>query len=212
MKAQLATSLAIAALSSLASAQQYPLQTTPFTLSIKQSSNPNLIGSFLYACHSGAAIEQLCVSDNKTPQIDDSFIFRLNYSDSSSVKGVQAGALTWDLTTQSNDGPLVVSEPLTLAFVPFSNVANVVFEPGTSYNVAPAGFDPENFFFLYSTVDYAAVPPADLPEPKIYYNWFVCQTLFGGYKYQALTWVTAGEPINPSCVSVAVTRTLLLQS
>jgi hypothetical protein len=37
-------------------------------------------------------------------------------------------------------------------------------------------------------------------------NWYVCWGAVGGYYYQALAWVTAGAPHNPTCEKVEVVK------
>lgn len=40
-------------------------------------------------------------------------------------------------------------------------------------------------------------------------QWYACYTYSTGYYYHTLAWVPAGEPSNPTCEAVNVTRTFL---
>ena len=44
------------------------------------------------------------------------------------------------------------------------------------------------------------------PQPYQATNWHACWVLAGSYYYNALTWVTSGEPHNPTCEAVSVVK------
>jgi hypothetical protein len=185
--------------------QVFPIQSGPFTLRVSAPGNA-VDGSFLYSCHSGAAIEQLC-TDNATNYNGQFSTYYLNSSTNSIVNGEPAGALVWNMPFNSQDAPQYVSEPLTFAYDPTTNVAAMVFIPSSGYNNVPVGFDHESKLFLYSYVDQSVFPPnLTAGGPFTFYHWNVCKTYYSGYQYQALAWVTAGAAVNPSCVPVNVTR------
>jgi hypothetical protein len=63
---------------------------------------------------------------------------------------------------------------------------------------------------VYSYQDDTTVPPSSTgTQPRQVFQWYACTTYFGSYKYLALAWVTAGDPVNPTCEPVSVTRVFL---
>ena len=75
-------------LGSLAAAQE--IQSKPFNLLI-QSSNKSIDGQKLNACHSGAAIESLCLSGN------NGAVFHLNTT-KGEIEPIKGGGLPGSLT------------------------------------------------------------------------------------------------------------------
>jgi hypothetical protein len=205
MRSQFAAALAlVAAALSFASAQTYPNQTAPFRLKLC-SDNSTIDGAYLYSCHSGAAIEQLCLG-NQTWDPRGFGTYYLNYSDWSAINGMQAGNLVWNMPyTNGGNTTLYESEPLNFAFSATSNVAVLLFEPSEQYTV-PLGFDGDNKLFIYNYVDDTVFPPNATGGYHLYYHWQACVTYFLGYQYRALAWATTGTPVNPSCHAVNVTR------
>ena len=193
----------------LTTAQLFPNETAPFHLKLT-SANASLDGTYLYACHSGAAIEQLCIGD-KTPRPTSFDAYNLNYSEHSPVfDGNPSGQLVWKLPFNVNDtnGNAVTvyqPEPLNFFFSPTSNVAVLLFMPSDDAGV-PLGFDGEQKMLVYNYVDDTVSPPNATGGYKAYYRWQACTTYFVGYTYQALAWATSGTPVNPSCQPVNVTR------
>ncbi|KAK4187521.1 cell wall protein RHD3 [Podospora australis] len=185
---------ALAALFSLTSAQNYPDQSAPFSLKISDAADASLNNKYLYACHSGAAIEQLCLGD-KAEHADAYSTYYHNTSEWSSG----TGTLVWNLPY--SDG--IASSGLTFAYNPASNVVLSYFIPGDS-NAVRIGFNEENKLFVPAYIDDVLTPGGEKP----FYNWEVCTTQFSGYRYQALAWVTVGTPVTGSwgCVSVNVTK------
>lgn len=204
----LATTIAaLVALAAPAMAQLYPNQTGSFHLKLTNT-NSDLDNTYLYACHSGAAIEQLCLG-NKTLRDDGFGTFYLNYSANSLVNDKPAGALVWNLPFTSAGGAIqTASSPLSFSYNPTSNVAILILSPSSTdtSDVVPAGFDDDEHLFAYSYVDESVFPPDTSSGPHLFYHFALCQTYFGGYRYTALAWVTAGQPLNPSCHAVTVTR------
>lgn len=136
----LATTLLLAFTASLASAQNAtaPITSEPFTLRLT-SADAEYDGQFLDACHSGAAIEQLCVAGTDgTPTEYNTFA--LNTTTASST----TGALVWVLET----GDFNVSSGLSFSESLTSNVVNLAFSPAAGDSVV--GFDEDDKMFLYS--------------------------------------------------------------
>lgn len=194
--------LVLAGLSSGATAQSFN-STESFKLKIS-SANATLDGSYLFACHSGAAIEQLCFS---SPSVGgDLDVFYLNYTSAGpALGGSPGGILVWDLPISG--GPSVPSA-LSYSARPTSNVMVLTFYPGNSQANLPVGFDRDGKMVVYSNLDDSVVPPMDPTTQgwKSYSSWYICYSYLLSYRYEALSWVTAGPPRNPTCQKVEVIR------
>jgi hypothetical protein len=182
----------LAALFSVGTAQTYPDQSAPFSLKISSSADPSLNNKYLYACHSGAAIEQLCLGE-KSEHAAAFSTYYLNTSEWSAG----TGSLVWNLPL----GDISASSALTFGYSPATNVIPSYFVPGDQ-DAVRVGIDEDDRLYVPAYIDDVLTPGGD----KHFYNWEVCNTQFGGYRYQALAWVTVGTPINTSCKSVNVTR------
>ncbi|KAJ5690181.1 hypothetical protein N7462_004573 [Penicillium macrosclerotiorum] len=216
----------IAALSSLlllgvATAQE--IQSKPFNLVI-QSDKKALNGEKLAACHSGAAIESLCLAGGSGSQ----FYLNTTKGETAPIKGDGLpGALVWNLPiangaylmclqrvarlsvlTKSTE-PTAVSEPMSFYVDPSTNVALPMFMPG--YDQQDVAFDKNNHMGIYSYLDDTVTPPTG-DKVKVLKNWYVCETYYTGYQYHTLNWVlgsASAKPQNPSCVKVQVQRKFL---
>ncbi|PSR90404.1 hypothetical protein BD289DRAFT_481747 [Coniella lustricola] len=195
----------LSSLTGLATAQDYT-SSEPFTLQLS-SSYSDVDGSFLGACHAGAAIEELCVTGTDgTPAEYNTFALNTSSADASDSDLIyDTGILVWTLPASN----INVSEGLIFPANLATNVVAPLFEPGSN-GADVVGFDDDNLLFIYSNyVDdknfTAGVYPAPV-EPYPLYQWYACYTYYGAYYYQTLAWVTGGEPNNPTCEAVNVTR------
>lgn len=186
---------------SAVSAQGYNTS-APFTLKL-ESDNEDINGQYLGACHAGAAIEQLCLSGTDGTPVNYN-TFTLNVTSSST--DFEVGPLVWILQGSGFN----LSSGLTFTQNLHSNVAVPTFTPSPSYDYV--GFDADNKLFIYSTTyDESAFVAGEYPTPQPTtpeYQWYACYT-YTGYYYHALAWATTGEPINPTCEAVNVTRTFV---
>ncbi|KAJ5982041.1 hypothetical protein N7451_012141 [Penicillium sp. IBT 35674x] len=101
-------------------------QSKPFKLVITQATEKALDGEQLSACHTGAAIQSLCLAGSSGGP------FYLNHTKGreAPIKGDSLpGSLIWNLLYSGN---LVESEPMTFYSNPSTNVVMVMFEH--SYN------------------------------------------------------------------------------
>lgn len=185
---------------SAASAQDYN-ETEPFTLKIANAANETLNGQTLYACHAGAAIEGLCISETVNSS------YTLSSSDTAPY-----GSLIFKLPVNINGSVQDVPSPLSLEYSPASNVAVPLFLPsGNTGGNIQLGFDSSSRLYIYSPFDDSkavagATAPGDIVGDFELRNWYACYTLVGGYYYHAIAWVTAGEPHNPTCEAVEVVK------
>jgi hypothetical protein len=100
MKTTAAILAGAAALSGLASAQ-YSQQSAPFDMVVLSTSNSTLNGSYVFPCHTGAAIETLCIL-KETPNNYDSYYFNTSSaSGQNNTLGAQ-GILSWLLPFNTN--------------------------------------------------------------------------------------------------------------
>jgi hypothetical protein len=186
---------------SAVSAQEYNTS-APFTLKL-ESDNEDINGQYLGACHAGAAIEQLCLSGTDGTPVNYN-TFTLNVTSSST--DFEIGPLVWILQGSNFN----LSSGLSFTKNLHSNVAVPTFTPSYSYDYV--GFDADNKLFIYSApYDESAFVAGEYPtgQPTTpEYQWYACYT-YTGYYYHALAWATTGEPINPTCEAVNVTRTFV---
>ncbi|QUC23448.1 uncharacterized protein UV8b_07689 [Ustilaginoidea virens] len=175
----------------LATAQE--VQSQPFNLVIK-SQNKELDGRALSTCHSGAAIESLCL----LPGSKATFHLNTTTGEEPGPGGV-SGALTWDLPAEPP-----IPSTMTFSIDPSTNVALPLFYPGRQ-NVQYVSFDSNDILNIVSYLDDTKNPPNGR-TPRVLDNWYICKTYFG-YTYTTLAWVLGNaNPQNPSCVKVDVKR------
>jgi len=203
-------------------------QSANFNLVI-QSSNQTLNGTLLGACHNGAAHEGLCITDGSVEPSSNYVSFQFNTTrnvctetNSTGTFPVscndppvnatvgQTGGLTWWLLYGGTASPeLRVSQAVSLAYNPTSNVAQV--EVGFSENSGFSqymAFDDKALLNIQNYVDDTLEPGEEyLGYSKAYYSWYICKTYYSGYRYTALTWVLGpAPPQNPTCEKVDVKR------
>ncbi|KAG5985068.1 hypothetical protein E4U55_001809 [Claviceps digitariae] len=170
------------------------IQSNPFNLVI-QSTNKTLHGQSFSTCHTGAAIESICLYKGSNAT------FHLNTTEGIQPgPGGMPGILTWELPSQ----PPIPSS-MTLNTDPSTNVALPLFFPGDN-NAQWVAFDQNNELNIVSYLDDTKSPPSG-QLPRALKRWYVCNTYFTGYTYTTLSWVLGnGKPQNPSCVKVEVRR------
>ena len=194
-------------LAAATNAQFYNETSKPFTL-VLSSSNTTINGSTLSACHTGAALESLCLSSgggvsNPTPIAATNFNFNTSTDPftPNATLGTP-GILTWTLETASIDVPSSVY----FNYDPTTDIAIPILTPGSDRPQLLA-FDDQDRLNVQGSVDWTANPPNATESVKAYYRWYACQTYYAGYAYQNLAWgLGAQEPENPTCVSVGVKR------
>ena len=180
-----------------ASAVVGQIQSKPFRLQLV-SSDKALDGKGIAACHTGAAIESLCIVKGKGVNL----YFNTTEGDTEQAPGyTKTGALIYNLPIN----PTPVSSPMSFSYEPSTNVALPLFTPG--YETQYIAFEKKNSLMtIFSYVNDSTNPPtANVVTPLK--NWYVCNTYYLSYQYQTLAWVLgSGKPQNPSCVKVDVKR------
>ncbi|KAF2465393.1 uncharacterized protein BDR25DRAFT_239524 [Lindgomyces ingoldianus] len=185
---------------------QFYNQSAPFHL-ILLSSNTTINGSTLSACHEGAAIEGLCLSNSISISQPESIApgtFTFNYSDSVVTPNVTLGSPGY-LTYLLQGSNFNFSEPMGLYVNPTTNVALPLFYPGDNLATV-VSFDESNLMNIQGYID-DTKSPAAVGNITAYYRWYSCTTYYTGYTYVMLSWVLgAREPQNPTCIKVNVKR------
>ncbi|KAJ4334030.1 hypothetical protein N0V87_007188 [Didymella glomerata] len=179
----------------------------PFSL-VLTSDNSTINGSTLSACHSGAAIESLCLSRGggvSNPNPIPAATFNFNTSSDPFTPNATLGTpgiLTWTLRTTTIDVP----SSARFNYDPTTDIALPILLPG-SENPQLLAFDNQDRLNVQGSIDWAANPPNSTGSTQAYYRWYACQTYFSGYSYENLAWGLGTEkPQNPTCVSVGVKR------
>ncbi|KAF1737874.1 hypothetical protein CRV24_003504 [Beauveria bassiana] len=164
------------------------VQSEPFNIQLK-SYDTGVNGNYIGACHSGAAIENLCLTNRPVTM----------HLNSTRGQDPNNGLLTWLLPSN-----LPVDSAMRLIPDPSTNVAQAVFFPGPVNGQQVRFIDDE--LFLVSSID-DTKDPIEVDVPKPIANWYICNTYFTGYRYKTLSWVYGkAGPQNPTCVKVSVRR------
>ncbi|KAF1950961.1 hypothetical protein CC80DRAFT_528684 [Byssothecium circinans] len=194
--------LAFAALSKA----QYVNQSAPFNLYLT-SDDPSVNGSTLSACHVGAAIESLCVSDSNSTSKPDpippsTFYFNTSETIDAPAPGLgQPGILTYWLGASPDPIPSAV----TFWLDPITNYALPLLYPGAN-DAQTLAFDEEGRLSVNGYVDYTVNPP-NAGVYKAYHRWYSCPTYYVAYQYVNLVWgLGDAKPETPGCVAVSVKR------
>lgn len=179
----------------------YNEMSKPFNL-VLTSDNTTINGKTLATCHSGAALETLCLS---TGDAVPATSFNFNTSTDAFTPNATLGTpgiLTWLLKTTS----IEVSSSVYFSYDPSTDLAVPVLTPGADSPQALA-FDDQDKLNVQGSIDWTANPPNSTAATVGYYRWYACRTYVGAYSYETLAWgLGAAKPENPTCVSVGVKR------
>lgn len=188
-----------------------PIQTGPFYLQI-QSNDSTVDGRYLASCHTGAAMQTLCLGDSTKPGGTNAYssLYFFNQTVDRPDSQQDLGYITWNLPLSTGgDVYQNVSLPLSLVFNNVgSNVVPTSISVGTS-NPQLVGFH-NDVLYIPNWIDDSTfvegVYPNITGEVQQLSQWHACSTLFGSYYYQALAWVTSGAPHNKNCRPVDVVK------
>ena len=187
---------------------QYYNQSKPFHL-VVVSKNQTINGDTLSACHTGAAIESLCLSNSisvSKPNPIAPATFYFNTSDSVVTPNATLGAPGIVTYVLNSIPPIPESLGLYPSFS--SNVALPLLWPGDTEATTMA-FDKNDLLNIQDYVDDKVNPPVS-GDYTAYYRWYSCSTYWQGYSYVTLSWVLGeGKPQNPSCVKIDVKRVFI---
>lgn len=202
--------LCLAAATIVAAQDYYNITSRPFNLVI--TSKNGTINDTLGACHTGAALESLCLSNSNTtskPNSSPAAVFNFNtsiYSQAPAPSLGVPGILTWSLQT-ANIGN--ISSSVYFNYDPTTDIAVPILNAGSS-NPQQLAFDANDKLTVQGYIDWTASPPNGTGNWKEYHRWYACDTYFAAYQYFNLAWgLGPGTPENPSCVAVDVTRVFI---
>lgn len=196
------------ALIGAASAQYYNITSEPFQLLL--TSADGSINDTVSACHTGAALESLCLSNsNSTSKPDPTPYSTFNFNTSiyslppqdSPELGV-SGILTWFLPV-SNLG--LIPSSVYFNYDPSTDSAVPILQTGDDRPQLLA-FNDNDELIVQSYIDWAANPPKSTDTYGLK-RWYACTTYFAAYQYENLVWgMGPNKPENPTCVAVNVKR------
>jgi hypothetical protein len=200
------TSSVLTALVAAANAQDsyYNITSKPFQLVLY---SPD--GSYkdtLSACHTGAALESLCLSNsNTTSKPDPTPYSTFNFNTSIYIQppadaslGV-LGIVTWILPALPP-----IHSSLNFFFDSTTDLTLPIIEPGSSNHLF--AFDSSDEMTVQGYVHWDTNPPTPGPTYGLK-RWYACKTYYSGYQYENLAWAMGPrEPENPTCEKVTVKR------
>ncbi|RMZ73836.1 heatshock Hsp [Pyrenophora seminiperda CCB06] len=206
MKTSIVLSLAAAAITS---AQNFNITTSPFYLFV--ASEDGGVNTTLSACHVGAALESLCLSDgdygsDPTPLHAAEFQFNTSaYAQTPTPPALEVGILHWWLHSSCGTaGSCQFPSSAAFNYDATTNLALPIISPGDD-RATLLSFDAQNDLTLQQYgpgTEYAYTGSL-----QTFYRWYACKTYYGSYNYMSLAWgLGASQPDNPSCVAVNVTR------
>ncbi|KAJ4312315.1 hypothetical protein N0V94_007511 [Neodidymelliopsis sp. IMI 364377] len=156
---RIATSFIVLLSAAATNAQFYNETSKPFYL-ILSSSDTSVNGSTLSACHTGAALESLCLSNSSTTSNPDPIApATFNFNTSSNIPTANEtlgtrGILTWTLQSGSGDIPSSVY----FNYDPTADTTVPILAPG-SENAQLLAFDDQNMLNVQGYIDWTANPP-----------------------------------------------------
>jgi hypothetical protein len=194
------------AFAALTNAQYYVNQSAPFHL-VLISDDDAVNGSTLSACHTGAAIESLCLSNGNstsspTPIPAATFYFNTSAIPQPASPGSTPGILGYTLQATP---PI----PSSVEFVydPIVNYALPQLYPGDGGQTL--AFDEQDLLNVQGYVNYSVSPPK-AGDWVAYYRWFSCTTYYAGYEYVNLVFALGDTtPQTPGCAKVDVKRVFI---
>jgi hypothetical protein len=201
--------LPTAALIASTNAQYYNITSKPFQLVVTSADGG--INDTLSACHVGAALESLCLSNSTTiskPEFEPYSTFNFNttiYTQPATDPslGIQ-GILTFNLPA----GQPPIPSSASFNYDPTTDIAVPILGPGDQ-NAQQLSFDDKDELLIQGYIDWAANPPK-AGNFTAFKRWYACTTYFSGYEYDNLAWgLGKHEPEDPTCVKVTVKRVFL---
>ncbi|KAH7396588.1 hypothetical protein DE146DRAFT_42400 [Phaeosphaeria sp. MPI-PUGE-AT-0046c] len=205
------TAIFIATLVTAASAQYWNISSKPFQIRLR--SEDGSIDDTVSACHTGAALESLCLSNSVTPSKPnpipyDNFTFNTSIYEQPvpDTKFATPGILTWVIPANPPSLPSPIWSSLGFNYDAFVNFASPLLSTGTS-NSQTFSFNEQDELILVSYTDWSTNPPKPAHPAIGLQRWYACQTNNAGYQYETLVWgLGEGAPMIPSCVRVNVKR------
>ncbi|KAI0530426.1 hypothetical protein GGR58DRAFT_518478 [Xylaria digitata] len=143
------------------------------------------------------------------PKADNSsFRFYFNYTGEMKSHETDIGFFVTDYTVEETNEFGLKGKAVSLQFDLNTNIGLPVMGIATA---VLTGFNAENKTFLTHYMDDSTAAPGKRPPYKDYeyYNWAVCWQAFSNVYAPILSWVTAGQPHNPTCELVDLVKVSL---
>ncbi|KAI2631819.1 hypothetical protein GGR54DRAFT_645792 [Hypoxylon sp. NC1633] len=199
--------LVLASALGLTLAQSYPNQSAPFNLVLQSTTNSSLNGLKLTACHTGAAVESLCLDVTSPEAQYTTFYFNESAQAPSDPNFLPSGLITWTFT----GGTPVFTSNTALGFT-YNAASNLAF-PLIGLGVPQAfSFTNDGLLAIGANVNDAVAPPVPFDNYITYIvdRWVICKTYQQAYQYTALQFIMGDMAAqNPSCQQVEVKRVFL---
>ncbi|KAK3985466.1 hypothetical protein QBC44DRAFT_156504 [Cladorrhinum sp. PSN332] len=195
LKINFLISLSLLSLSTLAQDCAPYTKSPLFHLRVLTPTDSRLNNSFLVSSHSGPPFRQLVTSawyrdtygQDYVPA-ENSTRFFFNSSTSADTYPCPGNSIGWEWNTGIPDSGLNFRTSRV------SNAWTAYMFPGPGD--VSVGFDEQGKLFLKEDGNQGR-----------WYRWFVCNTVWGSYKYESLVWVVGGKgPDDESCKAVEVVR------
>ncbi|KAJ8133191.1 hypothetical protein O1611_g431 [Lasiodiplodia mahajangana] len=187
----------------------------PFALRVKGRACNSSIDGYLHTVDAPSYPEpSLLLHYDASPASiaeNSSYRFYFNYTGRMESGDNELGFFVSDITVGEPNSVGLVGKAMSLQYRPNTNVAVPAFGVSAS-TVDLTGFDKEHKAFLdYYTDDatYAPNQPGNFSLDNNYYNWAICWQTYSAISGPTLSWITTGQPHNPTCELVDLLRSNL---
>jgi hypothetical protein len=163
----------------------------------------------LGACHQGAALEGLCLTDDTTaiPARPYTTFYHNVSSDALANASNNKGILNWPLSLNNGTNVIIASSAMGFYYQLGTNLVDMGFTSGIS-GYQTVSFEENNgSMYIEVFIDDTGKAPVLRDPPIKASNWYLCPMGLGS-SLQSLHWKIglAGEPQNPNCSKVEVQR------
>ncbi|RWA03309.1 hypothetical protein EKO27_g11796 [Xylaria grammica] len=181
----------------------------PFALHVKGQAQNGSIDGYLHTVHTYGVQSLLLYERLSCPKADDSsYRYYFNYTGEMKSNDVDIGFFVSDYTVEETNAFGLKGQAVSLQFDLNTNLAVPVMGIDTA---VLAGFNAENKTFLTHYMDDSTTVAGERPPYKDYeyYNWAVCWQAISNVVAPVLSWVTVGQPHNPTCELVDLVKVSL---
>ncbi|KAI0453882.1 hypothetical protein F5B21DRAFT_270392 [Xylaria acuta] len=171
----------------------------PFALHVKGQRGNSSIDGYLSTLPTFSTQWLLQYEAGKCPKADNSsYRFYFNYTGRMKSQDTDAGFFVTDYTEADTNAFGFKGKAMSLQFDLNTNVGLPILGIGTA---ALSGFNADKKAFLTHFMDDSNYVPSHRPvaQDYRYYNWAVCWQPFANVYSPVLSWVTTGQPHNPTC-------------
>ncbi|KAI1274633.1 hypothetical protein F5Y07DRAFT_372343 [Xylaria sp. FL0933] len=181
----------------------------PFALHVKGQARNSSVDGYVSTLPTLGTGWLLQYEPRNYPQADNSsYRFYFNYTGEMKSQDAEVGFFVTDYPVEETNQFGFKGKAVSLQFDLNTNIGTPVIGIGTA---ALAGFNVENKAFLTHYMDDSTAAPGKRPvsQDYRYYNWAVCWQAFSNVYAPILSWVTTGQPHNPTCELVDLVKVTL---